>query len=216
MGVLLLVRHGQASLGAADYDQLSGLGRRQAEIAGERLARTDLDLRRVVSGGMSRQRDTARAILVALGQERPGGLEVDERLDEYDHVAVLARHPGQVSFQTASGRALQSALEQAIGRWMSGGDGYAETHGAFLGRVRDAVRELAAAPGGTVAVTSGGVIAAVCAEALGLPAERWPNLARLIVNASITKIVTGRAGTSLVTFNDHAHLEGDRGLITYR
>ena len=32
MGVLLLVRHGQASLGAADYDQLSELGHRQAQL----------------------------------------------------------------------------------------------------------------------------------------------------------------------------------------
>lgn len=80
----------------------------------------------------------------------------------------------------------------------------------------DAVRDLTAAPGGTVAVTSGGVIAAVCAQALGLPIERWPGLARLLVNASITKFISGRTGTHLLTFNDHAHLESDRTLITYR
>jgi hypothetical protein len=65
-------------------------------------------------------------------------------------------------------------------------------------------------------VTSGGVIAAYCAVALGLPVERWPGLARLIINASITKIITGHMGTNMVTFNDHAHLETDRTLITYR
>jgi hypothetical protein len=52
--------------------------------------------------------------------------------------------------------------------------------------------------------------------ALGLPVERWPGLARLIINASITKIITGHMGTNMVTFNDHAHLETDRSLITYR
>jgi hypothetical protein len=51
---------------------------------------------------------------------------------------------------------------------------------------------------------------------LGLPVERWPSLARLVVNASITKVISGRMGTSLVTFNDHAHLESERALITYR
>ena len=220
MGVLLLVRHGQASLGTADYDQLSDLGRRQAQVTGARLAAADLAVDRVVSGGLTRQRDTAQAVLAALG--RPGSeLQIDERLDEYDHVGVMARHTAEITFETATasgeaGRALQSTLEQAIGRWISGETGYQETHDAFIGRVLDAVRELTAAPGGTIAVTSGGVIAAVCVRALGLPVERWPGLARLLVNASITKVISGQTGAHLVTFNDHAHLESDRALITYR
>jgi broad specificity phosphatase PhoE len=220
MGVLLLVRHGQASLGAADYDQLSDIGRRQAQVTGARLAETDLVVDRVVSGALIRQRDTAQAVLAALG--RPGAeLQTDERLDEYNHVGVLARHTGEITFEAAtvsgeSGRALQSALEEAIGRWISGGTEYQETHDAFIGRVLDAVRDLTAVSGGTVAVTSGGVIAAVCAQALGLPIERWPGLARLLVNASITKFISGQSGTHLLTFNDHAHLESDRSLITYR
>ena len=220
MGVLLLVRHGQASLGTADYDQLSDLGRRQAQVTGARLAAADLAVDRVVSGGLTRQRETAQAVLAALG--RPGSeLQIDERLDEYDHVGVMARHTAEITFETATasgeaGRALQSTLEEAIGRWISGETGYQETHDAFIGRVLDAVRELTAAPGGTIAVTSGGVIAAVCVRALGLPVERWPGLARLLVNASITKVISGQTGAHLVTFNDHAHLESDRALITYR
>ena len=220
MGVLLLVRHGQASLGTADYDRLSDTGRRQAEMLGARLARTDLAIDRVVSGALRRQRDTAQAVLAALG--RPlAELQTDERLDEYDHVEVLAQHTTEVTFATATasgetGRALQSTLEEAIGRWISGETGYSESHDAFIERVLNAVRRLVAGPGRTVAVTSGGVIAAFCAQALGLPEERWPSLARLLVNASITKVISGHTGTSLVTFNDHAHLEADRTLITYR
>jgi broad specificity phosphatase PhoE len=220
MGVLLLVRHGQASLGAADYDRLSELGRRQARVVGARLADTGVTIDRVVAGALSRQRDTAEAILTALG--RPlSDLAIDDRLDEYDHVTVMARHEAGISFADATahgerGRALQSALEEAIGRWISGGDGYGETHDAFVERVQGAIGDLAGKPGGTVAVTSGGVISAYCALSLGLPVERWPSLARLVVNASITKIINGRTGTSLVTFNDHAHLESDRTLITYR
>jgi len=66
MGVLLLVRHGQASLGTADYDRLSDVGRRQAQVTGARLARTDLAVDRVVSGALTRQRDTAEAVLAAV------------------------------------------------------------------------------------------------------------------------------------------------------
>jgi hypothetical protein len=54
------------------------------------------------------------------------------------------------------------------------------------------------------------------AHVLGLPVDGWPALARTMVNASITKIITGRAGTHLLSFNDHAHLEQSRHLITYR
>jgi broad specificity phosphatase PhoE len=220
MGVLLLVRHGQASLGAAEYDQLSELGVRQAEILGARLAGTDLPVDRVACGTLARQRDTAWPVLAALRREA-SGLVTDGRLDEYDHVGVMAQHTPEITFagSTAdgeSGRRLQSALEEAIGRWMSGGDGYAESHDAFVSRAVGAVGDLTAAPGNTIAVTSGGVIAAACVQALGLPAGRWPALARLIVNSSITKMVSGASGTHLVTFNDHAHLESDRALITYR
>ncbi len=221
MGVVLLVRHGQASLGAADYDRLSDAGWRQARILGARLAGADLAIDRVVSGGMVRQRDTAGEVLAALGLAS-SSLVVDERLDEYDHVGVMERHPSKVSFATASadgeaGRELQSALEEAIARWMSGGEqGYAESHDAFIGRVLAAAGDLIAAPGATVAVTSGGVIAAFCVRTLGLPVSRWPGMARLLVNTGITKVISGRSGTNLVTINDHAHLETDRALITYR
>jgi broad specificity phosphatase PhoE len=220
MGVLLLVRHGQASLGAADYDQLSELGRRQAQLVGARLAGPGLTIDRVVAGALRRQRDTAGALMAALGRPMTE-LGTDERLDEYDHVTVMARHDGGISFANATadgerGRALQSALEQAIGRWISGATGYGETHDTFIERVQGAIGDLVVKPGVTVAVTSGGVISAYCALSLGLPVERWPSLARLVVNASITKVISGRMGTSLVTFNDHAHLESDRAMITYR
>jgi broad specificity phosphatase PhoE len=38
MPTVLLVHHGQASFGASDYDVLSDLGRRQAEIVAASLA----------------------------------------------------------------------------------------------------------------------------------------------------------------------------------
>ena len=159
MGVLLLVRHGQASLGTADYDRLSDIGRRQAQVTGARLAGTDLAVDRMVSGGLTRQRDTAQAVLDALGWPA-SRLRIDERLDEYDHVEVMARHTTEVTFQTATaegevGRALQSTLEEAIGRWISGETSYSESHAAFIDRVLAAVGHLVAEPGGTVAVDLG-------------------------------------------------------------
>jgi broad specificity phosphatase PhoE len=218
MGVLLLLRHGQASLGASDYDRLSDLGRQQARLAGARLGDASVTVDRIMCGALVRQRDTAIAALAAMNRPELG-LSVDARLDEYDHAGVLAVHTSAVSFESAtpdSARHVQSALEEAISKWAAGGDGYAEAHAEFVGRVHDVVTELEAMRGCTLAVTSGGVIAVAAAHLLGLPADQWPALARVCVNASITKVITGESGSSLLTFNDHAHLEHDRSLITYR
>jgi len=57
----------------------------------------------------------------------------------------------------------------------------------------------------------------VCAKLLGLPSEGFLSVNRVAVNAALTKIVRGRSGTSLVSYNDHAHFEGEhRDLLTYR
>jgi broad specificity phosphatase PhoE len=219
VGVLLLLRHGQGSMGTSDYDQLSELGYRQARSAGARLARADLSIGQVWSGALARQQDTALAVLAELGRP-PSDLRTDVRLDEYDPRGVLgadtAGDPFAAATTPASGRALQVTLDEALARWIQGGADYPEPHGAFTARVDAAITSLAAIPGTTLAVTSAGVIAVACAQLTGLPADRWPALARIAVNASITKLITGSTGTHLLTFNDHAHLEGDRSLITYR
>jgi broad specificity phosphatase PhoE len=219
MGVLLLVRHGQGSMGTSDYDHLSELGGRQARAAGARLARADLGVDQVWCGGLARQRETARLVVAEPGLSL-SDLGTDDRLDEYDHVGVLGERstgdPFASATTQASRRTLQATLDEAIGRWIQGGTGYPETHSAFTARVEAVVADLAAMPGTTMAVTSAGVIAVACAQLTGLPAEQWPALARVVVNTSITKLITGRTGTHLLTFNDHAHLEGDRSLITYR
>jgi broad specificity phosphatase PhoE len=219
MGLLVMLRHGQATLGAANYDQLSELGVQQAELAADRLVAADLSIDRVVSGSLLRQRDTASAVLDRL-HAAGTSLAVDDRLDEYDHVGVLAAHTTSVSFETATGpdanRSMQPALEEAIARWALADAGYAESHDGFIERVLTVLGDLTAPRGTTVAVTSGGVIAVACAHVLGLPPEAWPALARVLVNASITKFISGRTGVNLLTFNDYAHLEIDRALVTYR
>jgi hypothetical protein len=59
------------------------------------------------------------------------------------------------------------------------------------------------------------VIAALAAQLLGLPDQATVAFNHVVVNAAITKIVSGRRGMSLVSFNEHGHLEPDQ-LVTYR
>jgi broad specificity phosphatase PhoE len=225
MGVLLLVRHGQASIGEENYDRLSAVGRRQTRAVGVRLAHADLSVERVVCGTSARHRDTAGELVAALGFPE-AQVQTDARLDEFDHVALLAARPPEATAAVRpaeTGPEVPPALDEAIARWMAADhDGrpddaaYPESHASFTARVTDAVHALVDAPGTSVAVTSAGVIAVATATALGLPAERWPSLAGRMVNSSVTRIAGREGGGVLMTFNDYAHLEPDRTLVSYR
>jgi hypothetical protein len=68
-----------------------------------------------------------------------------------------------------------------------------------------------------IVVTSAGVVAGICVRLLGLPPEAFIAFNRPSVNAGLTKVVVGASGSTLVSYNDHAHLErGHRSLVTYR
>ena len=154
-------------------------------------------------------------MLAAAGLDVPQ--TVDARLDEWDHDAVLATHGTVNLANPPANDELQVQVELALAKWLTVAGDEPGSHGHFLGGGRAVVAELSALPGTTMAVTSGGIIAAVCAGLLELPDAQWPRLSRIITNASFTKIITsGRHGQLLVTFNDHAHLEAERRLITYR
>ncbi len=220
MAAILLVRHGQASFGAADYDVLSEVGHRQASVLAERLAALP-DVSRVLTGAMVRQRDTAAPLAARLGLDRVE----DARFDEYDHVELVRRATDDPGTDLSGiddrdpRRAFQAVLERSLARWTGGAhDDYHESYAAFRARVRDAIVEVTADLSGTaVVVTSGGVISAVCADALGLDDDGWARMNDVIVNSSVTKLVVGRRGTTLVTVNDHAHLEPHGAeLLTYR
>jgi len=95
VGVLLLLRHGQGSMGTSDYDQLSELGYRQARSAGARLARADLSIGQVWSGALARQQDTALAVLAELGRP-PSDLRTDVGSTSTIPAMSWARTPGAI------------------------------------------------------------------------------------------------------------------------
>jgi broad specificity phosphatase PhoE len=237
VALVVLVRHGQASFAGPDYDVLSPLGERQATLVGGRLAGYG-DVERVVHGALRRQRHTAelvvRAMSTDLGGQPAAAPDVveDARWDEYDHEELLARTMRTAGDRQAfieemeaaedPRRVFQGHFDAAVRRWTAGGhdDEYRESYTAFGERVDAALDDLLTSLGRSrtaVVVTSGGVMGAVSAQLLGLEAAGWARLNRVIVNTGIVKLAHGRAGTTLVSFNDHAHLEADpRELVTYR
>ncbi|WP_347057050.1 phosphoglycerate mutase family protein [Blastococcus sp. HT6-30] len=217
MPLICLVRHGQASFGADDYDVLSDLGREQARCVGEELRRRELRDPLVVSGTLRRQRDTAALLAAAAGW--PVAAEPDPRLDEYDHLDLLKRYPGEGGAGDGSGsREVQRLLDGALRSWIAAAD--ADGWPAFSAGAVAAVADVAAAvPSGrdAVVVSSGGVIAAVVAALLGAPGDGVIALNRAAVNVGVTSVLAGSNGLSLLAFNDHAHVTGARrDLLTYR
>ncbi|MEZ4371750.1 MAG: histidine phosphatase family protein [Polyangiaceae bacterium] len=71
MSQLLLVRHGQASFLAANYDELSAQGREQSRLLGVHWRSLGLRIDRAICGPRRRQRDTARLCLDALSPDAP-------------------------------------------------------------------------------------------------------------------------------------------------
>lgn len=224
MGVLLLVRHGQASFGADDYDVLSPTGWDQGRALGRWLAANGASRGTVVHGGMRRHRETWEALADGAGWEPSA--DIDRDWEEFDHGAVLVRHAeltGGVVDHSVDRLAFQRQFEISTGHWADAGPdaGYPEPFDAFLARSRRALDAVAARPGPTLVVTSGGVIAALAAL-LVVPPETegsavgpiWSRFNTVIANSSVTRVIVGASGARLLTFNEHLHLTKD--LLTYR
>jgi broad specificity phosphatase PhoE len=227
MPSILLVRHAQASFGGENYDVLSDHGAVQVDALAADLKRRGVQIDEVVSGSLERQKDTARPIADAIGAE----LRIDARWDEYVTRDILTYHSDDdVSEERQprddtppiSSRDFQAILERALYAWIdAGAEGPAdEPFPAFRARVESALRETAEGLGSgrtALVCTSGGPLSVVALGLLQLPEPSFVAFNRVTINAGITKVVHGRGGTSLVSFNEHAHLEqGDRSLVTYR
>jgi broad specificity phosphatase PhoE len=227
VGTLLLIRHGQASYGEANYDRLSIRGREQAAVLGPHLAAGPLDALYV--GPHVRQQETlagAAEAAAAAGPRLPAAVTIPE-LAEYPGEAIvrqllprLVAEDARFAAVTAapSPRLLDEAFHALIGRWSRDEwrDPAVERVGEFAARVRAGLDRVlrAAGSGARVAcVTSAGPIGVAVGLALELSEARMVRMSTVIRNASITELrFRGRDfdwrpdQLSLVTFNVTAHL----------
>jgi broad specificity phosphatase PhoE len=225
MPTVLLVRHGQASFGSGDYDVLSEVGHRQAEVVVASLAERGYRPDRLISGTLRRQRETAAAFVAGGAPD----LEIEPRWDEFDSEDVLHHHSDAAirlqahpEGETLTNRAFQAALEPALAEWVAhaerspAGQTWPQFSGAGTAALTDLASQLTAGETAVV-ITSGGTIAALLGNLWGAPVELFSPLNRVLVNASVTKLAVGSTGVNVISFNDHSHLESvDRALVTYR
>ena len=217
MSVLYLVRHGQASFGTDDYDRLSVLGKDQSRITGEHLAAQEVAPVRIIHGEMLRQRQTAEGIQAGLGI----GLDphIDSGWNEYRAWELTGALSDPDPRAPKDSTIFQAELERGAARWASGdhdGD-YTESFTEFTTRVNTALDDACAAMSSgesMIVVSSAGAIAWTAARLLGGGFDQWMAFNRVTVNTGITRIITGRSGTSLISFNEHGHQIPEQ--VTYR
>ena len=237
MGHIYLVRHGQASFGSADYDQLSALGFEQARLLGQWFANCRHSFQCVVTGGMTRHRQTADTCLAELPKALlvDADWQTDAGFAEFDHLQVINRHCPEFADAAAfkqllatheqPQRAFLQIFEGAMQRWMGGAHDadYAETWPQFRQRCIAALARLSeqmAASGAQSAIvfTSGGTISTLMQHLLGLQDRQVMEMNWTIANGSVTKLVQRGDRTSLAYFNNYAHLEwlGEADAVTYK
>ena len=232
MGTLYLVRHGQASFGAADYDQLSALGRQQAVRLGQYWRDKGLRFDAVLTGTLRRHAQTYEGIAEGLQQNsaapQPLPLPLLELpgLNEYDSLALIrAIHSERLPRPDTPERYRQHfrLLCDALAQWMAGvtspqgmpswAEFSAGVH-AVLERVR---REHAAAGQTVLLVSSGGPIAAAVCQVLGTSPEVTIALNMRLRNSAVTEFSISPRRLMLQTFNTVAHLDAPEyaGWVTH-
>lgn len=210
MGTLYLVRHGQASFGADDYDQLSPLGARQSERLGEHFREHGLRFEAVLTGTLRRHVQTWEGLSKGLGCAAeplawPG-------LNEYDSAALidaLNTRPTEPPTTPEGYRQHFRLLRDALRQWMAGvltprGMPSYEDFVAGVTSALDHVR--AHHQGNVLMVSSGGPISTVVGHLLGTSPETTIELNLRMRNTSVTEVDFNPKRHTLVSFNALPHL----------
>lgn len=210
MSALILLRHGQAAFGADRYDALSDRGREQAEHIARHLQARGTSLDRLWIGPRDRHRLTAKHALEPLGLnwQIPAEPALDEFAEGQQILGAVQVQLGRKPSGTEAARLYVREIEA----WANGTrpiEGV-PAPAVFRATVREWVARATsdAQPGQRVlAVTSGGVIAAVIADSLGLPDAALAHFMGVIYNGSLTEFAfsAGRA-PAVVSFNVASYL----------
>jgi broad specificity phosphatase PhoE len=226
MGQLYLIRHGQASFGADDYDNLSELGHKQAERLGAYFKQKNMQFDAVITGTLRRHTQTWQGIVKGAGYAHEP-LQWSG-LNEYDsHAVISAVHPQKLEKPDTPEmyRHHFRLLKDGLTQWMNGVvspvgmPSYIDfQHGVVsaLDHVRKNHSEKSIEKTGNVLiVSSGGPISTAVGHILGTTPDTTIELNLRIRNCSITEFAFTPKRHMLVTYNTLPHLDDLPDWVTY-
>lgn len=203
MAELLVIRHAQASFGSDNYDQLSDLGHRQSELAGEALRASGWVPDRFVTGTLVRQQETLASMGYSEVPEQHSGL------NEYDfHDLLSVRFHGKVPDPVRHDRKTHfRTLRETILEWQAGGlTGAKESWKEFSDRVENARKFSTETDARRVLViSSGGPIGALVKASLDAPDAQMMALNLQVKNTSWTRFFFNATTFLLHEFNNTPH-----------
>jgi broad specificity phosphatase PhoE len=227
VGVIYVVRHGQAAFGTEHYDRLTDIGFAQARLLGAYFGRRNIRFEAVFTGTLRRQAETAQGIFE--GHPELGSQPVQETfagLDEYNPEAIMMALSGNFPAPAlAAARrdpvTMREHLREALLAWA---EDRTQPQGMPVWRKfqEGAVAALIEArrrfpDGDVLMVSSGGPIAAMVAAALNAPPATAVELNLRIRNSSLSEFASTPRRHHLISFNGLPHLDcnPDPSLTTY-
>jgi broad specificity phosphatase PhoE len=225
VAAIYLIRHGQASFGKADYDQLSNKGIEQSALLGKHwqlLPTPD----KIYAGDLLRHGQTLENFLLGYQSKEPS-VTLHSGFNEFNHVELLTCYDNQwkhfadmaVSIGQKSGanKVFQKEFALALERWVCGkhDSDYKETWSQFKKRcisaLQDVIKQELSAKKhkrrkDICIFTSGGVIAVIIQHILGLSNEKALVVNQQLRNTSVTKLLCSGDSLNIDYLNNYSHL----------
>ena len=221
MPELYLIRHAQASFGAADYDVLSDKGHVQSEALGRALAAQGIEPDRFVIGAQRRHRETFEGIAKGMGISTPKH-EIHSGLNEFDFKGLLDaahRHTPPVEGMHTDRRNHFRILRDTVLAWERGEvDEPPETWKEFSDRVLEARVFLTRSGAEKVlAVSSGGAISLMIAATLSTAPGEQIKLQLQMKNCAVNRFVFSERSFYFHGYNETPHINATNQdeLLTY-
>jgi len=214
MSRLLFIRHGQASLGKANYDQLSELGVQQSQWLGEYLADQGIQPDHIIIGELARHRQTADALCTGLDTQK--SYEIVRGWNEFDFhyilKAYLAQYPEE-KVPVSQPKDFFAMLRKGIKAWSENrlNGELPETWAEFEHRVSHALTLIQQqSHHATIAVvSSGGAISMALKHILRLDNEALIDLNLQTRNTAVTECFFNDKNIYLTSFNTIPHLDNN-------
>jgi len=207
---IVLIRHGQASFGARDYDKLSALGHAQAKALGGVLKELDKKPDAAFVGAQVRHKETFAQIAGAIGLD-PHRAIIHEGFNEFPFDGLInarfKNEPLPTGAKDDRG-AYFRMLKHTVLDWQEGRIDQPPEHWSdFVARTDAALKAMRESGAERViAITSGGPISQIVREALGLPPHMMIELQLQMKNCAMSRLIAGRSSVKVHSFNETPHI----------